>query len=281
MSSTTSKEAIVASSGVLSSLDRSTGVVACSSAGSVKAGTSLIGKRYGRYLVLSYSHKQGRYTYWQVRCEECGEVKTLCRTHLRQGITNQCWTKYSEDRKPDPLTIAKRKHQKKANRRYNLTRTSWQSMRRRCLNPQNANYRNYGGRGITICERWDCYANFLADMGERPCGMMLERIDNNGNYEPSNCRWATPKEQTRNRRVTKYLTFGGETLTPTAWGERFGLSEKTIQYRAKRGIPLDAPINTKKQQARRNFAAPRKERHDPRKVDPASPDTSAGGVHLR
>lgn len=87
-----------------------------------------------------------------------------------------------------------------------LTYNSWAGMLARCQNPRHKQFAEYGGRGITVCARWQKFENFLADMGERPCGLSIDRRDNSGNYEPGNCRWATPKQQSNNRRKRRWKT---------------------------------------------------------------------------
>lgn len=120
----------------------------------------------------------------------------------------------------------------------------WERMLHRCKNPNNERYARYGGRGIKVCERWqESFANFLADMGPRPSPKhTVDRIDNDGHYEPSNCRWATQMEQTRNSSRTKDLTLNGETMCMTAWAQRLGITQHTLNGRLKRGWPLSAAL---------------------------------------
>lgn len=118
-----------------------------------------------------------------------------------------------------------------------LTRTyqSWQAMRNRCTNPRAVDFARYGGRGIGVCQRWIQFQNFLTDMGERPTGTSLDRIDNAGDYSPENCRWATRKEQCRNRRSSRHICYRGEVLTLAEWIERLGLKKGLIENRLKHG----------------------------------------------
>lgn len=116
----------------------------------------------------------------------------------------------------------------------NPTYIVWRTMKDRCLNPNSENFARYGGRGIKVCESWMVFANFLADMGERPPGMTLDRFPNNdGDYEPSNCRWTTRKANSRNRCDNRLVTFKGETKTLAEWAESTGLGTPTLQGRVR------------------------------------------------
>lgn len=114
------------------------------------------------------------------------------------------------------------------------TRTyyAWRSMRARCKTPSNASWDRYGGRGITVCQRWDLsYDDFVSDMGLAPEGKSIDRIDVNGNYEPSNCRWATMVEQQNNRSTNKLLTHNGMTKTQAEWAKEVGINQDTLHRR--------------------------------------------------
>lgn len=109
---------------------------------------------------------------------------------------------------------------------------AWQRMRRRCFTSTDPKYPIYGGRGISVCERWSTFQPFLEDMGRRPGrGYSLDRIDVNGNYEPGNCRWATAKQQAINRRCVIHVEAFGEKLLLAEWAERLGCSEATVRWR--------------------------------------------------
>lgn len=111
------------------------------------------------------------------------------------------------------------------------TYASWRAMRDRCSRSTHKAYPAYGGRGIEVCARWQSFEAFLADMGERPPGTTLDRIDNNGNYEPGNCRWATAKVQGLNTRANRIIAFRDERMTLREWSQRLGLKPTALRYR--------------------------------------------------
>jgi hypothetical protein len=116
-------------------------------------------------------------------------------------------------------------------------RAAWHNMRQRCQNPKNPEYKNYGARGITVCERWSSFERFLEDMGPRPSPRhSLDRYPNNdGNYEPDNCEWRTAVEQLNNLRKNRWVTWNGRTLTTAQWGRETGINGSTIASRLDRG----------------------------------------------
>lgn len=123
----------------------------------------------------------------------------------------------------------------------------------RCRYPSAKGYTDYGGRGIKVCQRWLEFSNFLDDMGAPPVGMLLERKDNNGNYEPGNCAWVTRVQQMRNKRSNRMLDAFGETKAMSAWAEQFGINYGTLKTRIRNGwnpekalsLPIDSKYSTR------------------------------------
>ena len=152
--------------------------------------TDLTNKRFGHLVVLRYVGVQKQRKQWLCLCD-CGRKTTLSSTQLRLGRTTSCGC----FRKQWPLT-----HGHTANGKWSPTYRTWKAMMTRCHNPSSPQYFKYGGSGIVVCKRWHKFENFLADMGERPAGKTIDRYPNpSGIYKPSNCRWATPKQQRHNR----------------------------------------------------------------------------------
>lgn len=119
------------------------------------------------------------------------------------------------------------------------TYQSWQDMKNRCYNPRAQQYKNYGARGIFVCERWlQSFANFLTDMGDRPEGLTLDRKDNDAGYSHENCRWASRAEQRRNQRDNVILEYNGEKMTVQEWARKIGRHPATVRARIKMGYPL-------------------------------------------
>ena len=168
---------------------------------------SMIGLRFGKLEVLSEVEERNKNGHIL-----CGLEKEILGASLRQGLTTSCGCSHKEK-----IT----KHGFEGTRTYK----TWISMKTRCLNKNADCYAEYGGRGIAICDRWvNSFENFIEDMGERPVNSSIERIDVNGNYEPSNCRWATVREQQENRRNSVFVVINGKKHTPREYSEMVGLT---------------------------------------------------------
>ena len=170
----------------------------------------------------------------------CGEKKVAVTEKVKSGKTVSCGCYHRE-------SISKR------SARHGYTKaggdrkeySAWVNMIQRCCNERNERYPRYGGRGISVCERWiDSVENFISDMGECSEGMSIERINNNGNYEKDNCRWATDTEQARNRRTNRRITFSGESLCCAEWAERCGVNVDTLRDRFSAGWSVEKALTT-------------------------------------
>jgi hypothetical protein len=204
-----------------------------------KAREIIIGEKFGRLLVVARKERRKRFIYFLCRCD-CGTEKIIRADCLYTGNTTSCGCFLRENRGQSQRT-----HGMSATHRT-VEYDAWAHMIRRCHTPTTHNYANYGGRGISVCERWRySFENFLADMGERPSPKhSLDRRDNNGNYEPANCRWATPIEQGNNTRKVRLITYKGKTQSVSAWTRELGFPRETLRKRIATGWPIDLAFTT-------------------------------------
>lgn len=187
----------------------------------------LTGRRFSRLVVVEEAPRLGRRrrVAWRVVCD-CGGTAIVSSNMLNRGHTRSCGCLQRER----AAELARKK-----NYRHGMTSTpthnSWHAMVGRCNVPTSTNYARYGARGVTVCERWLTFENFLADMGERPEGATLDRIDNSKGYKPGNARWATPTQQTRNRRNTRRVVFKGELRPLAEVAEELGVTSARMRER--------------------------------------------------
>ena len=186
----------------------------------------LAGQRFGRWEVLRLADPVKRRTMWLCRCD-CGTYGTVCMNSLRRQISRSCGCmrlELTRIRMKKLMTI----HGQSRTLLYKI----WAAMRRRCSNPRASNYKNYGGRGITVCKEWESFEVFAADMGPRPTSRhSLDRKHNDGNYEPGNVMWATQLEQRNNTRTNHLITLDGQTKTCAEWARERNLSYSTVRNR--------------------------------------------------
>lgn len=218
---------------------------------------NITGQRFGRWTVLQF-HDSIKYNYltssstvtrWLCRCD-CGNEKVVRGQSLKNGRSVSCRCYQREFQR-----ARQTKHGQVNSPEY----TAWAHMVDRCDNPKNPAYKNYGGRGITVCERWRTAANFLADIGPRPTERhSLERINNDFGYSPSNCRWATPKEQCNNKRTNRRLRFDGRVQTVAQWSRELGIGTSNIWNRLIDGWSTQETLSTPVSEDKRGWETRRK-----------------------
>lgn len=189
-------------------------------------------EKYGRLTVLKRFRRADYDGSWCLCLCDCGKQKEARERDLKLGKTQSCGCLFKER-----ITT----HGRSRSKCYE----AWRGMRERCQNQKNKRYPDYGGRGITVCNRWsgsDGFAAFLADLGEPSPGFSLDRIDNDGNYEPDNCRWVSREVQQRNRRNNRLLTYQGRTQSLAAWVEELNVHRVTVDRRLARGWSVEQAL---------------------------------------
>lgn len=195
----------------------------------------LTGQRFGRLVVVERNGTKNTFAMWLCKCD-CGSEKTVQSAMLKRGQTQSCGCLSFEQKTSRATTHGQSK---------TLTYDRWCSMINRCTNPNQANFKRYGAAGISVCDRWGSFENFLADMGNCPAGHTLDRWPNGGgNYEPGNCRWATPKQQANNTKNSILVEYLGRSQTLKQWAEELGIKYATVHRRFNHSYPLQDVFST-------------------------------------
>lgn len=199
-----------------------------------------IGDTFDRLTVLEklpYERSSGKDVFFMCRCS-CGALRKVGCHSLSSGKAKSCGC-LSRDR----IANQSRKHGLAKRGALHPEYHIWSQMRDRCGNPDHKQWKNYGGRGITVCERWHEFANFIADMGKRPAGMSLDRKDNSAGYSRENCRWATTSQQSRNTRSNRMLEFNGTKKCLVDWATDLGINPSSLHERLSKW-PIDRALST-------------------------------------
>jgi hypothetical protein len=194
-----------------------------------------VGQRFGKLIVKKLVSKKP-VAKWVCVCD-CGNETQVWGGHLKSGVTRSCGCLLTEFNKTNHKT-----HGMTKTRTY----VSWRSMISRCTLPSMPSYKNYGGKGIGYDPLWQDFQKFLFDMGERPQGMTLDRIDSGKSYSKDNCRWATPAQQQANRKNCMHITYNGITQTAAEWATQLGLSKGAVWNRIKLGWSIEKAVTTRK-----------------------------------
>lgn len=202
----------------------------------------LTGQRFGRLLVRERSlpNRRGN-AMWNCVCD-CGQERRIAGIQLTSGRTSSCGC-LRLDRNIEAVTT----HGLSKSRVYSI----WHHMKRRCQDPANRNYARYGGRGITVCDRWQSFEAFLADMGQPGPALTLERRDNDGPYSPDNCVWADRRAQRRNTSTNIVVTLGRERLSLADACDQLGLKHQAVYMRMRRGATFDQAISENRERIAR------------------------------
>lgn len=204
------------------------------------------GLRFGKLVCVRVVEHRGR-NHVLCRCD-CGAEKPYGRHDLVYGKVVSCGCMQEARRKEVGKKI--RRHGHTINGKRSSTYVIWTDMIQRCDNKACEGYKDYGARGITVCESWHKFENFLSDMGVRPNGLTLDRIDNNGNYEKSNCRWVSYTRQANNRRNTSFIEYGGVRMSAADWSRKLGIPRVTIKGRIRKGFSVPEALSTVRLPAR-------------------------------